>query len=62
MDCAPPGSSIHGILQARILERVAILSQGGLPDSGIEPMSLMSPTLAGGLFTTSAPWEAHLKL
>ena len=24
VDCSPPGSSIHGILQARILERVAI--------------------------------------
>ena len=28
MDCSPPGSSIHGILQARILEWVAILTQG----------------------------------
>ena len=26
MDCSPPGSSVHGILQARILERVAIPS------------------------------------
>ena len=26
MDCIPPGSSVHGILQARILERVAISS------------------------------------
>ena len=24
MDCSPPGSSVHGILQARILESVAI--------------------------------------
>ena len=24
LDCSPPGSSLHGILQARILERVAI--------------------------------------
>ena len=24
MDCSPPGSSVHGISQARILERVAI--------------------------------------
>ena len=24
MDCSPPGSSVHGILQARILECVAI--------------------------------------
>ena len=35
---------------------------GDLPDPGIEPVSLMSPTLAGGFFTTSAKWEAHLFL
>ena len=29
MDCSPPGSSIHGILQARILEWVAILFSRG---------------------------------
>ena len=26
MDCSPPGSSVHGILQARILEWVAMAS------------------------------------
>ena len=30
---------------------------GDLPDSGIEPISLLSPALAGGFCTTSAPWE-----
>ena len=29
-----------------------------LPDPGIEPMSLMSPALAGRFFTTSATQEA----
>ena len=29
MDCSPPGSSVHGILQARILEWVAISSSRG---------------------------------
>jgi len=29
MDCSPPGSSVHGILQARILEYVAILFSRG---------------------------------
>ena len=33
---------------------------GDLPNPGIEPASLMSPDLAGGLFTTSAAWEAHM--
>ena len=36
MDCSPPGSSVHGILQTRILEWVAMLSPGDLPDPGIE--------------------------
>ena len=41
MDCSPPGSSVCGILQARILGRVAMpSSRGNLPDPGIEPMSL----------------------
>ena len=31
---------------------------GDLPDPGIKSSSLMSPTLAGGFFTTSATWEA----
>ena len=40
MDCSPPDSSVHGILQARILEKVAIpFSRGDLPDPGIKPQS-----------------------
>ena len=32
MDCSPPGSSVHGTLQARILERVAMpSSRASLP-------------------------------
>ena len=34
-----PGSSVHGILQARILQWVAVPSPGDLPDPGIEPRS-----------------------
>ena len=34
---------------------------GNLPDSGIEPTSLMSPALAGGFFITNATWEAISK-
>ena len=30
MDCSPPGSSVHGILQASIMEWVAISSSGGI--------------------------------
>ena len=35
MDYSLPGSSIRGILQARILEWVAVPSSGDLPDPGI---------------------------
>ena len=59
IDCSPPCSSVHGIFQAVILEQIAILSSGDLPDSGIEPRSLESPALAGRFFTTSAAWGAH---
>ena len=36
IDCSPPGSSVHGILQARILKWAAIHSPGDLPNPGIE--------------------------
>ena len=36
MDYSPPRSSVHGILQARILEWAPFLSPGDLPDPGIE--------------------------
>ena len=35
---------------------------GDLPDPGIEPVSLISPVLAGGFFNTSATWKVHLIL
>ena len=37
MDCGPPGSSVHGILQGRILEWVAIPFSRDLPDPHIKP-------------------------
>ena len=58
MDCSPPGSSDHGILQARILEWVAISFSRGSSQPRIEHASLMSPALAGS--TPSATWEAIL--
>ena len=39
VDCSPPGSSVHGISQARILEWVAISFSRGFPDLGIKPQS-----------------------
>ena len=40
MDCSLPGSSVHGIFQARILEWVAIPFSRDLPDPGIVLASL----------------------
>ena len=45
MDRSLPGSSVHGILQARILEWAACPSPGDLSDLGLEPMSPPAPAL-----------------
>ena len=45
MDYSQPGSSVHGILQARILEQVAMPSSRG----SSPPRDLMSPALAASL-------------
>ena len=52
MDCSPPGSSVHGISQARILEWVAISFSRGSSYPGMESRS---PALAGGLFASEPP-------
>ena len=54
IDCSPPGSSVHEILQERILEWVAVSFSREPHNPGIKPVSLTSPALAGGFFTTSA--------
>ena len=51
-DFSSPESFVHGILQARILEWVAISTSGDFLDPGIEPTSPASPALAGGFLTT----------
>ena len=43
LDGSKPGSSVHGIFQARILECVAISSSRDLPDPVMEPISPVSP-------------------
>ena len=40
MDCSPPGSSVHGILQAKCWSELPFPSPEDLPDPGIEPRSL----------------------
>ena len=59
MDCSPPGSSVPGIFQARILEWIAMPFSVDLPNQGIKPTSLMSPALTGGFFTTSTTRKAQ---
>ena len=56
-NCRVPGSTIHGILQARILEWVAISFSKDLSNPGIKSMSLMAPAFRL-LLTPSATWEA----
>ena len=50
VDCSLPGSFVHVILQARILEWVACPSPGDLPNPGIEPESttLQADSLRSG--------------
>ena len=60
MDCSPPGSSVHGIFQARNNWReLPFLSPGDRPDPGIESTFLVSPALAGRVFTTCATWGTN---
>ena len=55
MNCSPPGSSVHGILEARMLEWVAIsYSRRIFLTPEIEPTSLMC---TGRFFTTAPPWK-----
>ena len=57
-DCSPLGSFVHGILQARILEWVAITSSRGSSRPRDGAASLVSPALAGRFFTTSTIWNS----
>ena len=60
MDCSPPGSSTHGILQARILEQVAVPSSRvwRLPDpSLLRLLRLQTGSLP--LASPGKPPEAH---
>ena len=57
--CSPPGFTVSGIFQARVLEWVAnISSSGGSSQPSQSSLTPGSPTLADGFFTTSATWEA----
>ena len=56
MDCSPPGPSIHGVFQARILEWVAIF----FSRVSTRPMDWTQVShIAGRLFTLWATRESH---
>ena len=55
VECSPPDSSVHGIFQAGVLEELPFPPPWDLPNAGIKPVSLTSPALAGGFFTTEPP-------
>ena len=57
MDCGPPGSSAHGILQARVLEWMPAPSPGDFPDPGIEPGS---PALQADSLPSEPPGKAYI--
>ena len=54
-DCSPPGSSVHGISQARIWSGLPLPSPGGLPNPGIEA------ALAAIFFITESPGKPGVK-
>ena len=57
MDYSPPGSSVHGIFQAAILEWLPFPFPRDLLDPGIKPASLAS---AGRFFTTAPPGKPQI--
>ena len=56
MHCSPPGSSVHGVSQARVLEWVAFPSSGDLPNTGIK---LGSPELQADSLPSEPPGKPH---
>ena len=57
MDCSSPGSSVHEILQARILEWLLFPSPGDLPNSGIKPGS---PALSANSLPSEPPGKPQI--
>ena len=58
-DCSLPGSFIHGVFQARVLEWVAISSSGDLPSPRIEPRS---PVLQADTLPSEPPGKSKYAL
>ena len=61
LDCCPPGSSVYGIFQARILKWVPIPPPGNLPNAGIESLSPEPTAFTGRFFTPVPPKKPRKK-
>ena len=57
--CGSPGSCVHGIFQAKILDWVAISSSRDLPHTRIDPSSPVSPALQADSLLLSQ-WGSQL--
>ena len=57
VDYSPPASSVHGILQARILEWFGISFYRDLPNPGIKPGS---PALQADALSSEPPGKPHV--
>ena len=65
MDCGMPGSSVHGISQAKVLEWVAISFSRGSCQPRLKPVSPAFPALQADSFTAEPfekPWTSKLHL
>ena len=58
VDCSPPAPLSMGFPRQEYWSGVPFPAPRDLPDPGIEPVSLASPALAGGLSITCTTWEA----
>ena len=59
IDCNPPGSSVHGVLQAQILEWVAKPSSRGSSQPRNQTHISYISCIGRRFFTTSTTWEAQ---
>ena len=60
VDCSPPGSSVHGILQARILECVAIPFSRGSSQPGDQTCVSFISSTGRRILYLCATWEAPI--
>ena len=60
IDCSPPGSTVHRIIQARILDWVAMPSSRGSSQPRDQTCASRISCIIGGFFTHQTTWEAHL--